>query len=57
MISKSLIKILYPLYFELPNFQDLDIIFLFGNAAIWGAYLFWHRLNSLHSYNPFHFYF
>ena len=57
VLSKTLMKLLFPLYFALDSARTFEPQFLYAAAALWAVYLFWHRLNSLHSYDPRHYLF
>jgi hypothetical protein len=56
MLSKSIVKILMPLYFAIDPSLSLSIVYMFSITGVLGIYLFWHRLFSVHSYNQKHFY-
>ena len=56
MVSKGLLKIVFPVFFALNSSLNLSFLFIVAAPALWGAYLFFHRINSLHSYNHRHFY-
>ena len=57
VLSKTLLKLLFPLYFALDPALAFGPQFIFAAAGLWGAYLFWHRFNSLHSFDPRHYLF
>jgi hypothetical protein len=56
ILSKSLIKILLPVYFAVDFQQSLSILYIYLLVALWGFYMFWHRLLSTHAYYQQHFY-
>lgn len=56
VISKSLLKILFPLYFALHPILNLGFLYVIVVPSALGLYLFFHRLNSLHSFDHKHFY-
>jgi hypothetical protein len=56
VISKTIIKFVLPLYFVLDNTLSLSAVYMFCLSALFGAYLFFHRLFSIHTYNQRHFY-
>jgi hypothetical protein len=56
LISKSIFKIIFPLYFALQPFLEIEFLYILAAPALWGAYIFFHRLSSLHSFDPRHFY-
>jgi len=45
-----------PIYFALDGKLLLALVFLFTVTGLWGAYLFWHRLFSVHNFEQRHFY-
>lgn len=55
-LSKTILKILFPLYFALSVSLGLEFLYIVFLPAIWGGYIFFHRIASLHSYNHQHFY-
>lgn len=55
-LSKTLIKILMPLYYTVDPTLSLSIVYMFSVTGLLGFYLFWHRLFSVHSYKQRHFY-
>lgn len=57
ILSKSLLKLLFPLYFSVDVKLSLSIVFLFVMTGLWGAYLFWHRLCAIPSFCRVHSYF
>ena len=57
MLSKGLLKLLFPIFFALNASLNLSFLFLIFAPALWGTYIFFHRINSLHSFNHRHFYF
>jgi hypothetical protein len=57
MISKSILKIVLPLFFALNGSFNLDFLYIFASPALWGVYIFFHRLNSYHTFNHKNFYF
>lgn len=57
MLSKGLLKLLFPIFFALNASLNLSFLFLIFAPALWGSYIFFHRINSLHSFNHRHFYF
>jgi hypothetical protein len=56
VLSKTILKILMPLYFAVDPHLSLSIVYMFIIAGFWAIYIFWHRLFSIHSYNQKHFY-
>lgn len=56
MLSKTLIKVLMPLYFSVDSSNKLILVFMYCTAGVWGLYIFWHRLLSIHTYQQLHFY-
>lgn len=54
--SKSLIKLLFPLFFAVNNSLQLEFLFVIMAPVLWGLYIFYHRIFSLHSYKHQHFY-
>jgi len=57
MITKSIFKILFPIFFALNGSLNLDFLYIFASPTLWGAYIVFHRLNSYHTFNHKHFYF
>ena len=55
-LSKALIKIILPVYFAVDYTLSLSIVYVFMVAALFGGYIVWHRLFSVHSYQQEHFY-
>lgn len=55
-LSKGLIKILLPTYFAVDYKLSLSLVYVFMLTALLGAYVGWHRLFSIHSYQQDHFY-
>lgn len=56
MISKTILKILMSLYFAVDYRLSLSIVYIFTITGLWGLYIFWHRLFSLHNFNQKYFY-
>jgi hypothetical protein len=56
MLTKGLFKLLFPIYFALSSTLNLDFLYIVAAPAMWGLYIFFHRLNSLHSFSHCHFY-
>lgn len=56
VLSKTIIKLLMPLYYTVDPTLSLSIVYMFSVTGILGVYIFWHRLFSIHSYNQRHFY-
>jgi hypothetical protein len=56
ILSKSLIKMVLPVYFALDYQKSLSLVYIFILAILWGGYLFFHRLLSIHTYAQQHFY-
>jgi hypothetical protein len=56
VLSKSILKILMPLYFAVDPSLSLSIVYMYTATGLLAAYIFWHRLFSIHSYNQSHFY-
>lgn len=57
MISKSVIKMVLPVYFMVDTSLEVITVYKFILTGLLGFYIFWHRLLSIHSYNQKHFYF
>jgi hypothetical protein len=55
-LSKSLIKVMLPVYFAVDYLESLAIVYIFLVTALWGLFIFWHRMFSVHSYQQEHFY-
>lgn len=55
--SKSVIKLVGPLYFALKSYLGLQFIYQVLAPILWGAFIFFHRLFSVHTYKQSHFYF
>lgn len=55
-LSKGLIKILLPVYFAMDYQLSLSLVYVVIVTALLGAYVGWHRLFSIHSYQQDHFY-
>ena len=56
VISKGILKITFPLYFALNASLKLEFLFIVFAPALFGTFIFFHRINSLHSYKHKHFY-
>ena len=56
MYSKSVIKLICPVYFAIQASLKLQSVYVIFVPALWGAYIFFHRLFSVHSYKHEHFY-
>ena len=56
IISKYIIKLLCVVYFALNSTLQLQFMFILAAPALWGFYIFYHRINSLRSSNHRHFY-
>lgn len=54
--SKTVMKLLFPLYFALNSTFQLDFLFVLAVPLLWATYIFYHRINSFHSFNSKHFY-
>ena len=56
IISKGLLKIIFPVFFALNASLKLSFLFIIFAPILWGTFIFFHRINSLHSFNHRHFY-
>ena len=56
MISKTILKLIMPVYFAVDYSLSLSLVFMFLVAGLYGVYLFWHRFLSVHTYEQKHFY-
>lgn len=56
VLSKTIVKIMMPLYFAVDPSLSLYIVYMYAATGLFAAYIFWHRLFSIHSYNQHHFY-
>ena len=56
MLSKGCLKLLFPTYFVLNASLKLEFLFIVLSPVLWGVYIFFHRLNTNHSFNLRHFY-
>ena len=50
ILSKTIIKIMLPVYFAVDYNYSLSIVYVFLVTALLGLYIFWHRLFSIHAY-------
>jgi len=50
MISKTILKLIMPVYFAVDYKLSLSLIFMFLVTGLYGLYLFWHRFLSIHTY-------
>lgn len=55
-LSKTLIKIVLPVYFALDYTRSLSLVYIFAVALVWCLYIFFHRILSTHTYEQQHFY-
>ena len=56
MISKSALKLALPIYFAINGKLKLEFLYISLIPGVWGAYLFYHRFFSLHSFKQTFFY-
>jgi hypothetical protein len=56
IISKTILKLILPVYFAVDYTKSLSLAFMFVFAGLYGAYIFWHRFLSVHTYEQKHFY-
>ena len=56
MLSKCFMKALFPALLMVSVSLKLSSIFMVLIPIIWAVYLLFHRVNSLHSFSPIHFY-
>lgn len=56
MLTKTLFKIIFPIYFAVKATLGLEFIYIFLVPGLWGFYIFFHRLFSMHSFKHQHFY-
>ena len=56
MISKSVIKLLLPVYFLVDLELAYSMVYTWALVGVWGIYIFWHRLMSIHTHKQSHFY-
>jgi hypothetical protein len=55
-LTKGIFKLLLPIVFAMNEHLQLQFLFIICAPLVWAGYLYFHRLNSLHSYNSRHFY-
>ena len=57
LLSRGLLKLLFPIALALNIHLNLNFLFLIFAPILWGGYIFFHRINGLHSFNHQHSYF